>query len=158
MHRFFTISMNIVSGLTFAALSMAGARAAEDPHKQAAVVSAEIVAFANQLSHRPKTALDFSKVSGEYCFYSGSDKDTGFDKHHTHYAIDPTKTQEDVIDFIDARTLLEAGLKMESLPKLPADLGKMIPGQWYVRPANAHDPHHGKGYDYPELIRASDLQ
>ena len=128
MHRFFTISMNIVSGLTFAALSMAGARAAEDPHKQAAVVSAEIVAFANQLSHRPKTALDFSKVSGEYCFYSGSDKDTGFDKHHTHYAIDPTKTQEDVIDFIDARTLLEAGLKMESLPKLPADLGKMIPG------------------------------
>ena len=44
-------------------------------------------------------AIDFSKVSGEYCFYSGSDKNSGWDKHHTHYAIDPTKTQEDLIDF-----------------------------------------------------------
>ncbi len=158
MHRFFMISISLVSGLMFAALFMTGARAAEDPLKQAAVVSAEITAFANQLSLRPKTANDFSKVSGEYCFYSGADKATGWDKHHTHYAIDPTKTQEDVIDYIDARPLLEAGANFDNLPMLPAELGKMIPGQWYMRLANANDPHHGKGYDYPELMRASDLQ
>ncbi len=82
----------------------------------------------------------------------------GWDKHHTHYAIDPTKTQEDLIDYIDARPLLEAGVNVEDLPRLPAELGKMIPGQWYIRPANEYDPHHGKAYDYPELMRASDLQ
>ena len=158
MHRIFTVSINLVIGLMFAALSMTGARAGEDPQKQAAVVSAEITAFANQLSLRPETAIDFSKVSGEYCFYSGSDKKSGWDKHHTHYAIDPTKTQEDVIDYVDARPLLEAGVNVENLPRLPAELGKMIPGQWYIRTANQNDPHHGKGYDYPELMRASDLQ
>ena len=130
----------------------------EAARKQAALVGAEISAFANQLSLRPETAIDFSKVSGEYCFYSGSDKNSGWDKHHTHYAIDPTKTQEDVIDYVDARPLLEAGVNVEGLPRLPAELGKMIPGQWYIRLAGEHDPHHGKGYDYPELMRASDLQ
>ena len=77
MHRSLTISIILVGGLLFAALSMTGARAGEDPLKQAAIVSAEITAFANQLSLRPKTANDFSKVSGEYCFYSGADKNSG---------------------------------------------------------------------------------
>ena len=126
--------------------------------QQAAIVAAEITAFTNQLSHRPETAFDFSKVSGEYCFYAGWDKVSGWDKHHTHYAIDPTKTQEDVIDYVDARPLLEAGVNVEDLPRLPGELGKMIPGQWYFRPADAFDPHHGEGYDYPELVRASDLE
>ena len=98
MHRFFMISISLVSGLMFAALFMTGARAAEDPLKQAAVVSAEITAFAHQLSLRPETANDFSKVSGEYCFYSGADENSGWDKHHTHYAIYPTKHQEGWID------------------------------------------------------------
>ena len=49
------------------------------------IVEAEIGTIANQLSLRPKTAIDFSKVSGEYCFF------TGWDGHHTHYAIDPGK-------------------------------------------------------------------
>jgi len=130
----------------------------EAAKKQAALVGAEISAFANQLSLRPETAVDFANVSGEYCFYSGTDKVSGWDKHHTHYAIDPGKTHEDVIDFVDARPLLEAGVKLDDLPRLPAELGKMKPGQWYIRPAGEHDPHHGKGWDYPELVRASDLK
>ena len=126
--------------------------------QQAAIVGAEITAFANQLVLLPETAFDYSK-NGQYCFYSGADKISGWDYHHTHYAIDPTKTQEDLIDFIDARPLLEAGAKLDGLPALPAELGKMTPGQWYLRPAGEPDPHHGgNAYDLPELVRASDLQ
>ncbi len=87
--------------------------------QQATIVGAEISAFANQLGLRPETAIDKSKISGQYCFYSGADKISGWDKHHTHYAIDPTKTQEDVIDYVDARPLLEAGVNVEDLPRLP---------------------------------------
>ncbi len=157
MIRMFVIGAALVMSVSPFAVS-AGTDAEDAANKTAALVAAEISTIANQLSLRPETAIDFSNVSGEYCFYSGSDKNSGWDKHHTHYAIDPTKTQEDLIDYIDARPLLEAGVNVENLPRLPAELGKMIPGQWYIRLANAYDPHHGKGYDYPELIRAGDLQ
>ena len=65
----------------------------------AAVTAAEIAAFANHLALRPETAIDFSKVSGEYCFNLGLAEGG----HMTHYAIDPAKSQEDVIDSVDAR-------------------------------------------------------
>lgn len=51
----------------------------------AAVTAAEITAFANHLALRPETAIDFSKVSGEYCFNLGLAEGG----HMTHYAIDP---------------------------------------------------------------------
>lgn len=158
MPRLRIASTSLVIGLAMAGLSATGTFADEAKHKQAALIAAEISTFANQLSLRPETAIDFSKVSGEYCFYSGSDKKSGWDKHHTHYAIDPSKTHEDVIDYVDARPLLEAGANFKNLPLLPAELGKMILGQWYLRPADQLDPHHGKGWSYPELVRASDLQ
>ena len=62
--------------------------------EQAAVVAAEITAIANHLALRPNSTIDFSKVSGEYCLNLG----LGEGAHMTHYAIDPTKTNEDVID------------------------------------------------------------
>lgn len=120
--------------------------------KKAALVAAEISTIANQLSLRPKTAIDFSKVSGEYCFF------LGWDRHHTHYAIDPTKTREDTVDFVKAEPLVQAGLNVESLPRFPGELGKMTPGQWYYLPAGEVEPHHGKQLDFPLLLRATDLQ
>ena len=90
----------VVAELVLTALS-GTAWAGQDKPSQASIVGAELSAIANQLSLRLKTAIDFSKVSGEYCFF------TGWDAHHTHYAIDPAKTQEDLIDFADARPLIE---------------------------------------------------
>lgn len=120
--------------------------------QQAAIVAAEITAFTNQLSHRPETAFDFSKVSGEYCFFGG------WDGHHTHYAIDPTKTQEDVIDFVEAAPMIKAGLNVKDLPKYPGKLGKMTPGQWYYSPAKGFEPHHGKNPPVALLIRAVNIK
>lgn len=121
-------------------------------NNQAAIVGAEISTIAKQLSLRPKTALDFSKVSGEYCFFMG------WDSNHTHYAIDPSKTPEDTIDFVDARPLLEAGVELKGLPPAPGELGKMIPKQWYFLAAGELDLHHGERWEFPLMIRASNIE
>ncbi len=147
MRKLTIISASLVVGIILPQLA-----AAEEENKQAAIVGAELSAIANQLSLRPKSAIDFSKVSGEYCFF------TGWDAHHTHYAIDPTGTQEDAIDFVDARPLLEAGVKPEGLPAMPDKLRKMTPKQWYFLAAGKHDPHHNAQYEFPVLLRASNLE
>ncbi len=120
--------------------------------KQAAIVGAELRTFANQLSLRPDIPKDFSKVSGEYCFFGG------WDGHHTHYAIDPTKTQEDVVDFVEAEPLVKAGMNVKDLPKHPGKLGKMTPGQWYYLPAKGFEPHHGKNPTVALLMRAVNVK
>ncbi len=129
----------------------ATAWAGQDKPSRASIVGAEISTIANQLALRPKTAIDFSKVSGEYCFF------TGWDAHHTHYAIDPGKSQEDVIDFADARPLIEQGIDVTRLPALPEGLGKMVPKQWYYLAPGGKDPHHGRQYKFPVLMRATNL-
>lgn len=121
---------------------------------QASVVASEVSTIANQLSLRPQTAIDFSKVSGEYCF----DVNLGEGGHMHHHAIDPTKTQEDVIDFVNAEPLIKAGLKADSLPRHPGTLGSMIPNQWYFLPAGELEPHHGVRFPFPLLIKAVDLK
>jgi hypothetical protein len=118
------------------------------------VVAGELTAIANQLALKPSTAVDFTHVSGEYCYSAGVGKG-GF---MTHFATDPTKTQEDVIDFVNAKSLIEAGLKVESLPRLPNTLGSMTPNQWYYLPAGEHDPHHGRTWGFPMLIKASNIK
>ena len=120
--------------------------------KQGAIVGAEISAIANQLSLHPATAKDFSKVSGEYCFFGG------WDGHHTHYAIDPTKTGEDVVDFVDARPLIKAGLNVNDLLMLPGPLGSMTSKQWYFLPAGEFEPHHGKKAPFALLVRAINIK
>ncbi len=127
---------------------------AEEANKQAAIVGAELSTIANQLALRPETALDFSKVSGEYCF----DVRLGEGGHMTHYAIDPTKTQEDVIDFVNAEPLLKAGVKVDGLPRFPGRLGSMTPNQWYFLPAGELEPHHGIKFPFPILIKANNLK
>ena len=121
--------------------------------KQAAVVGAELSAIAKHFQTRPKTALDFSHVSGEYCFNAGLGKGA----HMTHFAIDPAGTSEDVIDFVNAKPLLAAGINVDSLPRFPGKLNTMTPNQWYFLPANELEPHHGMKFPIPLLIKASDL-
>ena len=153
MRTLFTALFSLLVAAGVAQIAATQAATPEDVHKKAALVAAEIGTIANQLSLRPNTAIDFSKVSGEYCFF------LGWDRHHTHYAIDPTKTREDTVDFVKAEPLVQAGLNLESLPRFPGGLGKMAPGQWYYLPAGELEPHHGgKQLDFPLLLRATDLQ
>lgn len=121
---------------------------------QASIVAAEVGTIANQLALRPQTAIDFSKVSGEYCF----DVNLGEGGHMHHHAIDPTKTQEDVIDFVNAEPLIKAGVNVANLPHFPGKLGSMTPNQWYFLPAGELEPHHGIKFPFPLLIKAVDLK
>ncbi len=127
---------------------------AEQHERQASIVGAEIATIAMHLQVRPRTAIDFSQVSGEYCFNVG----LGHGGHMTHYAIDPAGTQEDVIDFVNAASLLEAGVKSDKLPRFPGALGGMTPNQWYFLPAGEFEPHHGMAFPIPLLIKASNLE
>lgn len=120
--------------------------------KQASIVSAELRTIANQFSLRPNIPKDFSEVSGEYCFFGG------WDGHHTHYAIDPTQTNEDIIDFVSAEAMVEAGANLDQLPEYPGILGEMTPGQWYLMKAGTFEPHHGKTPPVALLIRAVDIK
>ncbi len=143
------LGLVMLVGLTLVAVqspAMAG-------DKQARILGEELSTIARQLSLRPESAIDLSDVSGAYCFDVG----LGDGGHMTHYAIDPTSTKEDVIDFVNADQLIEAGLDVEALPRLPTELGAMEPNQWYFLPEGEYDPHHGRDFNFPLLVRASDL-
>ena len=143
----------VLSGVVTVALGLTLAWADEGT-KQAAIVGGELSTLAKHLSLRPETALDFTKVSGEYCF----DVNLGGGGHMTHYATDPTKTQEAVIDFVNADPLIKGGINVEKLPRFPGKLGSMTPGQWYYLPANEFEPHHGVKFPFPLLIKATSLK
>ena len=119
------------------------------------VVKGEIDTISNQLSLNPNSAVDFTHVSGEYCFSAG----VGKGGHMTHYATDPLNTQEDVIDFVNAKPLIEAGvINVDKLPRLPSTLGSMTPNQWYYLPAGEQDPHHGRSWPFPMIVKASNVK
>lgn len=107
------------------------------------------------LKTHPELVIDFSKISGEYCVNTW--KANG--ARMTHYAIDPSKTTEDVVDFVKAQPLIDAGLDVTKLPQLPSTLGTMKNGQWYYLPKGAPDPHHGKKKSkFSALVRATNIQ
>ena len=135
-------------------LTSAPATADEDVHAQAAVVAAELGTIARHLQTHPEMALDFSEVSGEHCLNTW--KAGG--AQMVHFAIDPSATQEDVVEFVKADSLTSVGVDLASLPRMPAKLGAMEPGKWYYLPAGEPEPHHGTTFSFPLLIRASDLQ
>jgi len=143
----------VIGALVMVTLGPQGAWADEGA-KQAAVVGGELSALAHQLSLRPETALDFTKVSGEYCF----DVNLGGGGHMVHYATDPTKTQEAVIDFVNADPLIKAGINVTQLPRFPGRLGSMTAGQWYYLPAGEFEPHHGVKFPFPLLLKATSLK
>lgn len=121
---------------------------------QPETVAGEISAISNLLATRPPMAIDFTEVSGEYCLNGG----LGKGGHMTHYAVDPTKSQEDIIDFVNAKMMMDAGINVQDLPKHSSTLGSMTPGQWYFLSANAFEPHHGKQFPMPMMMRATDVQ
>ena len=121
---------------------------------QAGIVAAELSAIAKQLSLRPEMAIDLSDVSGAYCFNTGI-QDGG---HMTHYAIDPDKTKEDVIDFVNVASLVQSGITVQQLPTFPGKLGAMKPNQWYYLAAGEFEPHHGRKFPFPLMIRASNVK
>jgi hypothetical protein len=112
-------------------------------------------AIGRYLEKHPEMIIDFSKVSGQYCVNTWKVKGG----HMTHYAIDPSKTTEDVIDFVRVQPLIDAGIDVTKLPKLPSTLGKMKNGQWYYLAKGAPDPHHGKKESkFSAIVRATNIQ
>lgn len=106
------------------------------------------------LETHPEMVIDFSDVSGEYCVNTWKVKGG----HMAHYAIDPSKTTEDVIDFVKAQSLIDAGIDVTKLPRLPSELGAKKNGQWYYLPKGGFDPHHGKKQKRALMVRATNIQ
>ncbi len=144
----------LVINLPFGIAEEAKKKAAKPPRGTGVVVAGELTAIANQFALKPSTAVDFTHVSGEYCFSAG----VGKGGLMTHFATDPKNTQEDAIDFVNAKPLIESGaLNDDKLPRLPNTLGSMTPNQWYYLPAGEHDPHHGRSWPFPMMIKASNV-
>ena len=152
--RFKVGKTTLLAGVALLISGSAWVAWADEGAKQAAVVGGELSTIAHQLHLRPETALDFTNVSGEYCF----DVNLGAGGHMHHHAIDPTKTQEDVIDFVNAEPLIKAGVKLDSLPRFSGRLGSMTPNQWYFLAAGELEPHHGIKFPFPLLIKAVNLK
>ena len=127
---------------------------ADAKKNQAAIVAAELATIANQLSLKPEMAIDLSGVSGAYCFNAG----LGQGGHMTHYAIDPEKNQEDVIDFVNAEAMVKAGVNLDKLPAFPGKLGSMKANQWYYLAPGMKEPHHGRKFPFPLMIRATNVK
>ena len=112
-------------------------------------------AISNYIDTHPEMIIDLAKVSGEYCVNTWKVKGG----HMTHYAIDPSKTTEDMIDFVKAQSFIDAGIDVTKLPKMPDKLGAMKNDQWYYLPKGAPEPHHGKtAFPLALIIRASNIQ
>ncbi len=119
---------------------------------KAAKAQAAINAY---IQTHPEMIIDFSKVSGEYCVNTW--KVGG--GHMTHYAIDPSKTTEDLIDFVKAQSFVDGGIDVTKLRRMPDTLGTMKNGQWYYLPKGAAEPHHGsKAFPLALIVRSSDIQ
>ncbi len=142
-----------VTALVFG-LVLAQSAMAQNANEQASIVAGELGTIAGYLQRHPQMALDFTDVSGEYCLNTW--KAGG--AQMSHYAIDPSKTQEDVIEFVKASSFSDAGVDVTGLPRMPGKLGAMEPGKWYLLPAGEFEPHHGGPFGVPLLIRASNLE
>jgi hypothetical protein len=135
-------------------LTSAPLKAEQDADSQAGVVAAELGTIARHLQLHPEMALDFTDVSGELCLNTW--KAGG--AQMVHFAVDPTATSEDVVEFVKADSLTSGGVEIASLARMPTKLGAMEPGKWYYLPAGEPEPHHGTTFSFPLLIRASNLQ
>lgn len=111
----------------------------------------EILAMAGVLAAKPAMAIDFSDYSGEMCFNPGYG-------NMIHYAVDPSKTTEDVIYMLDAQPFIDLDLQVNKLPKLPSETGKMEPFQWYYYDGTTIEPHHGRQFNRPLLIMSINVR
>jgi len=118
------------------------------------IVENEIKAFSKIIRGNPSVAIDASMVSDSYCFKADIHKGGG---HMTHYAINPEKTKEDVIDFINATDLIAAGMDPSKLKRHPGKLNAMEPNTMYFLPAGEYEPYHGTKFPFPLIIKAVDV-
>ena len=147
--RAFTIAV----ASTVIAVAFLSPTAAHETQKEPAA-AAGLAAIGDYFESHPEMMLDFTAVSGEYCINTW--KAGG--SHMSHYAVDPASTQEDVIDFVKADSMIKAGVEVDKLPRLPGKLGAMEPGTWYYLPAGEFEPHHGKKLPMALLVRASNIE
>jgi hypothetical protein len=113
----------------------------------------ELKAIAGVLSPELRgLAIDLSARSGEFCL-----RDPQGGRFMVHFSDDPKGTREDVIYFIAAETLADAGLDAAKLPPLPA-LGKMEPRRWYYYDGEAVEPHHQGRLGRPYIVLALDIR
>ena len=148
------VATGILVGVLASNVAFGAEQKADMVHEQASKVAGELGTIAGYLQRHPEMALDFTQVSGEYCLNTW--KAGG--AHMSHYAVDPSKTREDVIDFVKANSMTDAGVDVTNLPRMPSKLGAMEPGKWYYLPAAEFEPHHGAIMGVPLLIRASNLE
>ena len=113
----------------------------------------ELKAIKRIFEINPGFAIDTTRQSGTYCMNVGF----GRGGHMTHYSTTPLETTNDIIDFIDARPLIAAGLDGTKFPKLPKEAGKLTPGQWYFLPEGEFEPYHGRAFPIPMIIKAVDV-
>jgi hypothetical protein len=151
MSRFILAGVCLLAAI---GLSSAPLTAEQDADSQAGIVAAELGTIARHLQLHPEMALDFTDISGELCLNTW--KAGG--AQMVHFAVDPTATPEDVVEFVKADSLTSVGIDVASLPRMPAKLGAMEPGKWYYLPTGEPEPHHGTTFAFPLLLRASDLQ
>ena len=114
----------------------------------------EINAIANLLTEGSGImAIDFSKVSGEFCMLEHGTKN-----NMIHFSGEPENTPEDILYFISPDAFTAAGLKTKKLTPLPLELGKMEPLKWYYYDGEGIEPHHGKKLHRDFLVMAIDVK
>ena len=148
------VGTGLLIGALASNVALATEQKEEMANKQASIVAGELGTIATYLQTHPEMVLDFTHVSGEYCLNTW--KANG--SHMTHFAVDPSATSEDVIDFVKADELTQSGVNVEGLPRLPGELGAMKAGQWYFLPANEFEPHHGTAFPIALMVRASNIE
>lgn len=109
------------------------------------VVLDEVAAIANILAKNPDMA-HFNSASQEYCLLS-------LHKYMVHFSNDPSKTDEDILYFLDPDPFVGAGLKLADLAPLPRALGQMEPLRWYYYDGSYTEPHHSRTLP-PYLVMA----
>jgi hypothetical protein len=97
--------------------------------------------------------IDLSAKSGEYCM-----RDPQGGRFMVHFSDRPDATPEDVIYFVAADSLADAGVDAAKLPVLPTELGRMTPRIWYYYDGNAFEPHHQGKLGRPYLVLALDIR
>ncbi len=143
--------MNRITVASIGAIVVVGLSYAAFADKPEDLASGTVDAY---LQSHPEMVIDLTGVSGEYCINTW--KVGG--GHMTHYATDPSKTQEDLVDFVPADSMTSAGVNVSDLPRMPGELGAMEPNKWYYLPAGTYEPHHGRKMPMSLLIRATNIE
>lgn len=143
----YVTSIVLASAVSLVVANVAANELSDNAMKANAVIG-------NYLQTHPEMILDLAEVSGEYCVNTW---EVG-GGHMTHYALDPSKTTEDIVDFVTAQSFIDAGIDVTRFPLMPGELGTMKNGQWYYLPKDVAGPHHGMALGLALIVRATEIQ